>query len=108
MGNALTTWPRCSRQREDASGMAPQSDGRRRAQTPSQGWLSLLPPEVRVRTEGRAVGKDLMALGGWRDPKTVIQCYQQADLGRVCQALANRNPLTESTHPELGLVGLAS
>ena len=52
--------------------------------------------------------KDLMALGGWRDPKTVIQCYQQADLGRVCQALADRKPLTKSTHPELGLVGQAS
>ena len=48
-------WPGRPRQREDAGGMAPQSDGRRRAQTPSQGWLSLLPPEVRVRTEGRAV-----------------------------------------------------
>ena len=32
----------------------------------------------------------------------------QADLGRMREALANRNPLTESTHPELGLVGLAS
>ncbi len=48
--------------------------------------------------------KDLMALGGWRDPKTVIQCYQQADLGRMREALANR----QSTHPEVGLVGLAS
>jgi integrase len=52
--------------------------------------------------------KDLMALGGWKDPKTVIQCYQQADLGRMRQALAQRNPLTESTHLEVGLVGLAS
>jgi len=48
--------------------------------------------------------KDLMALGGWKDSKTVIQCYQQADLGRMRDALANRNPLTQSTHPELGLV----
>ncbi len=52
--------------------------------------------------------KDLMALGGWKDPKTVIQCYQQADLGRMRDALANRNPLTQSTHPELGLVRPAS
>ncbi len=52
--------------------------------------------------------KDLMALGGWKDPKTVIQCYQQADLGRMRDALANRNPLTQSTHPVVGLVGLAS
>lgn len=52
--------------------------------------------------------RDLMALGGWRDPKTVIQCYQQADLGRMRKALANRNPLTESTHPEVGLVPPAS
>ncbi len=37
-----------------------------------------------------------MALGGWKDPKTVIQCYQQADLGRMREALANRNPLTQN------------
>ncbi len=39
---------------------------------------------------------DLMALGGWKDPKTVIQSYQQADLGRMREALANRNPLTQN------------
>ncbi len=27
--------------------------------------------------------KDLMALGGWKDPKTVIQCYQQADHSKL-------------------------
>ncbi len=41
-----------------------------------------------------------MALGGWKDPKTVIQCYQQADLGRMREALANAihspNPLTQN------------
>ena len=44
--------------------------------------------------------KDLMALGGWRDPKTVIQCYQQADLGRMRErwptAIHSPNPLTRS------------
>ncbi len=46
--------------------------------------------------------KELMALGGWRDPKTVIQCYQQAVLGRMRErwptAIPSPNPLT----PRLG------
>ncbi|MCZ6917680.1 MAG: site-specific integrase [Gemmatimonadetes bacterium] len=52
--------------------------------------------------------KVLMALGGWKDPKTVIQCYQKADPERMRQALESRNPLTQSTHPGLGLSGMAS
>ena len=52
--------------------------------------------------------KVLMALGGWKDPKTVIQCYQKADPERMRQALAGRNPLTQSTHPGLGQADLAN
>ena len=42
------------------------------------------------------------------DHKTAIQCYQQADLGQMREALAQRNPLTEPTHPDLRLVDQAS
>ncbi len=52
--------------------------------------------------------KDVMALGGWKDHKTIIQCYQRTDLGRMREALDSRKPLTESTHQEVGLVELAS
>ena len=34
--------------------------------------------------------KVLCELGGWKDAKTVLQCYQTADEGQLRQALANR------------------
>ena len=52
--------------------------------------------------------KDVMALGVWKDHKTVIQCHQRTDLGRMREALDSRKPLTGSTHQEVGLVELAS
>ena len=39
--------------------------------------------------------KDLMALGGWKDPKTVLSCYQQTDVEALRNALGER---VQSTH----------
>jgi integrase len=36
--------------------------------------------------------KDLCYLGGWKDPKTVVTCYQQPDEGVMRQALLERRP----------------
>ncbi|MDE2985659.1 MAG: tyrosine-type recombinase/integrase, partial [Gemmatimonadota bacterium] len=37
--------------------------------------------------------KVLCELGGWKDAKTVLQCYQKADEDQLRQALANRRRL---------------
>ena len=37
--------------------------------------------------------KDLCALGGWRDPQTILKCYQSADETTMRSALANRRQL---------------
>jgi integrase len=43
--------------------------------------------------------KDLMALGGWKDPKTVLSCYQQTDVESLRNALGERVQSThQSTH----------
>jgi hypothetical protein len=34
--------------------------------------------------------KVLCELGGWKNAKTVLQCYQKPDEGQLRQALANR------------------
>ena len=36
--------------------------------------------------------KDLCHLGGWKDPKTLLECYQQADEDTMRQALIDRRP----------------
>jgi integrase len=37
--------------------------------------------------------KDLCALGGWKNPQTILQCYQRADPVTMRQALATRKRL---------------
>jgi hypothetical protein len=40
-----------------------------------------------------------MALGGWKDPKTVVSCYQQTDVESLRNALGERVQSThQSTH----------
>jgi len=34
--------------------------------------------------------KDLCALGGWKAPQTILQCYRQADEETMREALAHR------------------
>ncbi len=36
---------------------------------------------------------DLCALGGWKDAKTILQCYQAPDPDTMRSALANRRPI---------------
>ena len=37
--------------------------------------------------------KDLCYLGGWKDPQTVLRCYQRPDEATMREALARRRPL---------------
>jgi integrase len=37
--------------------------------------------------------KDLCTLGGWKDPTTVLSCYQVPDLERMRRSLEARRPL---------------
>lgn len=37
--------------------------------------------------------RDLCELGGWKDPQTILKCYQQPDERTMRAALANRRPL---------------
>ncbi len=47
-------------------------------------------------TELKAIPlRDLMALGGWKDPKTVVTCYQHTDIDTLRDALGER---VQSTH----------
>ena len=34
--------------------------------------------------------KDLCALGGWKDPKTILTCYQVPDQEKMSEALKSR------------------
>lgn len=55
------------------------------------GWHSL---RRKFATELKAAPlKDLSYLGGWKDPKTILMCYQQADEGTMRQALATRRAI---------------
>ena len=36
--------------------------------------------------------KDLAYMGGWKDFKTLVECYQQPDEDRMREALAQRRP----------------
>ena len=37
--------------------------------------------------------RSLCDLGGWRDPNTVVKCYQSSDEGHLREVLANRKTL---------------
>ncbi len=40
--------------------------------------------------------KDLAYIGGWKDPKTLLECYQQPDEARMRDALALRRLFGQS------------
>jgi integrase len=53
-----------------------------------RGWHSL---RRKFATELKATPlKDLCELGGWKDPQTVLKCYQRADPVTMRAALENR------------------
>ena len=55
---------------------------------PGLGWHSL---RRKFATEMKHVPLvDLCYLGGWKDPQTVLQCYQRPDERTVREALASR------------------
>lgn len=55
---------------------------------PGRGWHSC---RRTFATELKAAPlKDLCALGGWKDPQTILKCYQRADPVTMRQALAAR------------------
>ena len=39
--------------------------------------------------------KDLCQLGGWKDPQTVLKCYQTADEESMREALSRRQTLRQ-------------
>jgi hypothetical protein len=43
---------------------------------------------------------DLCALGGWKDAKTLLTCYQAPDEATMRSALAARRPVGRSPEPE--------
>jgi integrase len=56
-----------------------------------RGWHSL---RRKFATELKnAPLRDLQALGGWKDPMTIVKCYQQPDDVTMAEALKNRTPL---------------
>ena len=58
---------------------------------PGRGWHSL---RRKFATELKnAPLRDLQALGGWKDPMTIVKCYQKADDVTMAEALKNRTPL---------------
>jgi integrase len=61
------------------------------APEPGRGWHSC---RRTFATELKAAPlKDLCALGGWKDPQTILKCYQRADPVTMRQALATRTRL---------------
>lgn len=44
---------------------------------------------------------DLCALGGWKDPQTVLKCYMKPDGETQRQALARRAPLGAGGAPRV-------
>lgn len=58
---------------------------------PGLGWHSL---RRKFATELKHVPlKDLCYLGGWKEPQTVLKCYQRPDAATMREALATRKPL---------------
>jgi hypothetical protein len=41
--------------------------------------------------------KDLCHLGGWKEPQTILKCYQRADEQTMREGLAQRKPLGEAS-----------
>ena len=61
---------------------------------PGLGWHSL---RRKFATELKHVPlKDLCYLGGWKEPQTVLRCYQRPDETTMREALAGRRRLTGS------------
>ncbi|MDP3937777.1 MAG: site-specific integrase [Deltaproteobacteria bacterium] len=74
-------------QRAEASAGVPRVKG--------LGWHSL---RRKFATELKHTPlKDLCYLGGWKEPQTVLKCYQRADEGTMREALASRKRLTGFT-----------
>ncbi len=66
----------------------------------SRGWHSL---RRQFATELKSVPlADLAALGGWKDPQTILKCYMRPDQATMRAALANRRPI-ERTDKQLDL-----
>lgn len=58
---------------------------------PGRGWHAL---RRKFATELKGASlKDLSQLGGWKDPQTILKCYQSADEGSMRKALARRGTL---------------
>ena len=54
------------------------------------------------RPSGKLAAKVLFELGGWKSPKTVLECYQQADLENQRAMQAGRalpTPPTDTSGP---------
>ncbi len=57
----------------------------------SGGWHSL---RRKFATELKHTPlKDLCYLGGWKEPQTVLKCYQRPDESTMREALEGRKPL---------------
>jgi hypothetical protein len=58
---------------------------------PGLGWHSL---RRKFATELKHTPlKDLCYLGGWKEPQTVLKCYQRPDESTMREALEGRKPL---------------
>ncbi len=58
---------------------------------PGRGWHSL---RRKFATELKGAPlRDLQALGGWKDPMTIVKCYQRPDEVTMAEALRRRVPL---------------
>lgn len=58
---------------------------------PGLGWRGL---RRKFATELKGASlKDLSQLGGWKDPQTILKCYQSADEESIRAALAERSVL---------------
>jgi hypothetical protein len=58
---------------------------------PGLGWHAL---RRKFATELKGVPlKDLCQLGGWKEPQTVLKCYQKPDEATMREALASRTQL---------------
>jgi hypothetical protein len=58
---------------------------------PGRGWHSLR-RKFATELKGTPI-KDLCALGGWRDSRTILEHYQRADFATMREALEHRRRL---------------
>jgi len=69
-------------------------EAQKRARLEPLGWHSL---RRKFASELKDIPLvDLCALGGWKDPKTILTCYQMPDQDLMRQSLAARKPLGKS------------